>query len=120
MWLSLLLLFLLCLFFASPFVALWAYNFARLKRMPLGALRDAVCAIPNDYFEYIGKDNPAVCEFNTLVTLHKYEELYSAWPRLQQSFRCAELERGHRGRPLILDYFCSYRSFVRELIHRGG
>ena len=25
----------------------------------------------------------------------------------------------HRGRPLLFDYFASYRAFVRELITRG-
>jgi len=116
MWLTWFLLSLICL----PVVSLWAYNFVRLRRMPYAALRDCVCELPRPYFDFIGEDNPAVREFCNLVVGRKYEELYSAWPRLQRSFLQAEQVRGHRGRPLLLDYFCSYRSFVRELIRRGS
>lgn len=102
----------------APIAGLIVYNASRLRRMPLQELERQVLAIPDDYFAYIGRDIAAVREFCRLIHERDLRALDSAWPRIEKAFLAAERQRGHRGRPLFMDYFFSYRSFLRECLRR--
>jgi hypothetical protein len=70
------------------------------------------------YFAYIGQGQPAVVEFQELVRDRDVQRIAARWPSLQRSFRRLERRVGHRGRPLIFEYYNWYELEYRELIRR--
>lgn len=72
------------------------------------------------YFKYIGPSEPTVLEFRMLVETRDIQSIDSRWRSLQRAFQRLERRVGHRGRPLILDYYCWYGRDYRELLRRSG
>jgi hypothetical protein len=73
-----------------------------------------------EYFKFIGESSDAVSRFRQLIKVRDGRQLYTEWPSIERTLRKAELAAGHRGRPLIMDYFLDYRVYVRELLRRGN
>ena len=71
-----------------------------------------------DYFRYLGVDNPDVTTFRDMVLRRDIRAISRDWMRLANSFLVLEKTRGHRGRPMILDGYFEYDLAVQELARR--
>jgi hypothetical protein len=71
-----------------------------------------------DYFSFIGLEHPDVIAFKRLVDSRDLLAIRALWPRLVKSFRRLEHLAGHRGRPLIMDYYEGYEMTLAELTRR--
>ena len=68
-----------------------------------------------DYFDFIGADNETVQEFHQICKSTDLEKLTTKWEYLEKSFRKLEVEAGHRGRPLIMDYYLEHSYAITRL-----
>ncbi len=93
---------------------------ARFRKLPADELGQIVFCVPAEYFSYIGSATASVQEYIRLVECRDLQGLLQQWPRLEKEFRRAEFAAGHRGRPLIMDYFLDHRAAIRELIRRDA
>lgn len=102
-----------------PFWAsLKIFNIIRLKKTPTDKLVDSEETIPWTYFDYIGRETPAVIEYTNLVKEKDYKTILKKWDKFEVAFVTAESLKGHRGRPLIMDYYFGYKSALREYQRR--
>jgi hypothetical protein len=89
-----------------------------LRAMDDEQLRNRVFRFESKYFDFIGRDQPAVVEFRDLVAGRDLVGIRKRWRRLQRSFQRLERRVGYSGRPLILEYYCWYELDLRELARR--
>ena len=82
-------------------------------------LQKEVFKFIDEYFSFIGYQNPEVHEFRELINKKDLGGIQANWKRLSKSFVAYERKAGHTGRPLILDYYCWYEMWVNELRKRS-
>jgi hypothetical protein len=70
------------------------------------------------YFLSIGVDHPDTVAFKHFIETKNLSELRANWGRLSRVFRRLERKAGHRGRPLIMEYYNSYELVLAELSRR--
>jgi len=99
-------------------VPLWLRQRRILRNLSDDELAARVFRFEPQYFDYIGQGEPAVLEFRQLVDSRDVRGIAARWASLQRSFGRLERRVGHRGRPLILEYYCWYHLAYRELIRR--
>ena len=86
--------------------------------MPVVDLKNETFIYPNDYFKFIGENDPSVIMFRNLIEKNDIPTLKKQWPGLSNRFRKLEIIAGHRGRPLIMDYFLWYDLNLKILSER--
>ena len=91
----------------------------KIRNVPTAELVDSKETIPWDYFDFIGRQLPEALEYTNLVESGNYSKIYAHWPRFEKAFRNAEIAAGHKGRPLIMDYYLNYRRYLREYLRRA-
>jgi len=91
----------------------------RLRHRGNEDLWDEVLRDRTEYFREIG-DCPAVARFRALLEARDLATLSREWPHLEKDFLAAEREAGRSGRPLMLEHFLHYRSYLQELVRRGA
>lgn len=57
--------------------------------------------------------------FKRLIEARNLGELRANWGRISRAFLLLERKAGHRGRPLILDYYNWYELVLAELARRS-
>ena len=70
------------------------------------------------YFKFIGANDPSVIRILALVKNGDNKTIGAEWPKLSSRFLKLERKAGHRGRPLILEYFCTYKEALEVLNER--
>ena len=90
----------------------------RVEAMTTEALEEEVFSFASEYFDYIGPKQPDVVTFRRLVEQRDLRGLRLNWGRLADSFVRMEAAAGHRGRPLIMDYYFTYSEALVELCKR--
>ena len=90
----------------------------RMRRLSTADLERLVFQVPDEYLSFIGSDTPSIREYVQLVGSRDLQKLYKRWPKLQKAFRSAEIAAGHRGRPLVMEYFFDHHAAIRELMLR--
>jgi hypothetical protein len=81
-------------------------------------LRQRAFFYAREYFATIGEDDPDVVAFRQLVEREDLDGIRKNWKRLCAAFGRLERKSGHRGRPLILDYYLWYELALAELARR--
>lgn len=95
-------------------------KFAReLRQKTHHELEQLAFRYEDDYFNYIGSEHPEVIAFRTLTEQKDLQGIRKRWNQLSSSFVKLEKKAGHRGRPLIMDYYHWYELVLRELDRRG-
>lgn len=95
-------------------------KFAReLRQKTHHELEQLAFRYEDDYFNYIGSEHPEVIAFRTLTEHKDLQGIRKRWNQLSSSFVKLEKKAGHRGRPLIMDYYHWYELVLRELDRRG-
>lgn len=89
-----------------------------LKKLPLSELKNQVFRYDESYFKYIGESEPAVIQFRNLIRNQDLNGLMKEWNSLNREFVRLEKKVGHKGRPLIMDYYCWFESNLKELKRR--
>ncbi len=89
-----------------------------LRALSDEALKNTVFRYDKGYFSQINENDPSVIRFRKLVELRDIDLLYKEWESLSNRFSQLEREAGHRGRPLILDYYCWYELDIDVLKKR--
>lgn len=89
-----------------------------LKRMSRLELEAMAFNYADEYFQFISQDHADVQSFRALVAQRDVQELRRNWPRLNRSFVHLETKAGHKGRPLIMDYYHWQDKVLRELARR--
>lgn len=82
-------------------------------------LEQQVFRYERSYFRGLGEGHPDVMEFRRLVEQRDLRGLRLNWGRLQESFLRLELAAGHRGRPLLMDFYFTTSEHLVELCKRG-
>ena len=90
----------------------------RLTTLSLEELENETFSYPAEYFEEIGENDAAVIRYRDLVTRKDLEGLTKEWSGLYNRFRELERLSGHRGRPLIMEYFLNHEIWIRALSRR--
>jgi hypothetical protein len=90
-----------------------------LRRKGKEELEKEVFNFSDDYFSFIGYYNPDVQVFMELINRKDLLGIKASWKRPSKSFTHLERKVGHRGRPLILDYYNWYEMAVNELRKRN-
>ena len=91
---------------------------AILRNLSDEELKARVFRFEPRYFDYIGSGDAAVLEFRRLVDTRDLRGIKARWESLQRSFLRLERRAGHRGRPLVLEYYNLYELGYRELMRR--
>lgn len=95
-------------------------KFAReLRQKTQHELEQLAFRYEDDYFNYIGSEHPEVIAFRTLTEQKDLQGIRKRWNQLSSSFVTLEKKAGHRGRPLIMEYYHWYELVLRELDRRG-
>lgn len=89
-----------------------------LRRKTRYELEQMVYRYEPEYFSYIGNHNAEVIVFKTLIEQRDLQGIRKSWRNLSRSFLKLERKAGHRGRPLIMEYYCWYELSIRELNSR--
>lgn len=92
--------------------------YTEYKNMPFDQLESVVFRYEKSYFEYLGESDPSVVRFAELVRGKNGKAIRKEWGKLSSRFGKIERERGHRGRPFILDYYCEYELALKALDER--
>jgi hypothetical protein len=109
-------LFLLCTILLAPL----KYKYWKeLRHKTKEELQKEVFYFADDYFSFIGYEHAEVQEFKDLVNKKNLTGIKANWKRLSNSFRRLEGKSGHKGRPLIMDYYCWYEMAINELRKRN-
>jgi hypothetical protein len=82
-------------------------------------LEKEVFYFAEEYFSFVGYQNAEVQQFRELINKKDVVGIKANWKRLSKSFATLERKAGHKGRPLILDYYCWYEMCVNELRKRN-
>jgi hypothetical protein len=90
-----------------------------LRRKSRQDLERSVFRYENEYFSYIGAEHPEVERFRALTEQKDLQGIRRDWNKLSRLFVTLERKAGHRGRPLIMDYYNWYELELRELNRRG-
>lgn len=106
------------LLFYSPILFLRIKCTNKLKRLSLEALKKQVFRYEKEYFKYIGEEDSSVVRFRDLIECENIETLIKEWPAMSARFRKLEITVGHKGRPLIMDYYQWYELDLSELSKR--
>jgi hypothetical protein len=89
-----------------------------LRVLPDSDLERRAFRFEETYFQSIGVDHPDVLTFKHLIETADLSELRSNWGRLSRAFMRLERRAGHRGRPLIMEYYNWYELVLAELARR--
>ena len=81
-------------------------------------LEEMLFTLHEPYFSKIGRDHRSVTEFRVLVEARDLQALSQRWPAIERDFLALERSSGHRGRPLLLDYYFHYVKAAKELQKR--
>ena len=90
-----------------------------LRQKKKDDLEKEVFDFADDYFSYIGYEHAEVQEFRDMIRERDLARIKANWKRLSKSFSSLERKVGHRGRPLIMDYYNWYEMAVNELHRRN-
>ena len=71
-----------------------------------------------DYFAFIGEEKPEVKEYKDLIERRDFASIRKNWRRLSGAFVGLERQAGHKGRPLIMDYYLWYELSLKEMQKR--
>lgn len=96
-------------------------KFQYRKKLSVKSLNDLkleVFRYEKEYFDFIGNNHDDVVTFRRLVDEENLKELARQWGGLSNKFRILEADTGHKGRPLIMDYYLDYDQAVKMLIKR--
>lgn len=86
-----------------------------LRQMSEKELRDVIFVYYNEYFDFIGHENETVKKFKDLISREDLDTLYDEWDSIQKEFKNLEVNAGHTGRPLIMDYYLNLKYAMRLL-----
>jgi hypothetical protein len=96
------------------------FKFVReLRQKSQQELEDLAFRYENEYFTYIGENHPEVIAFKTLTEQKDLPGIRKRWNDLSRSFVKLEKKAGHRGRPLIMEYYNWHELVLRELGRHG-
>jgi hypothetical protein len=96
------------------------YRFAsELKRKSTDELEQIVFRYEPDYFDYLGSEEADVAKFREITATKNLNELRKNWKKLARSFMKLERKAGHKGRPLIMDYYNWHEMAIGELNRRN-
>lgn len=88
------------------------------ETMSIGELERHVFSFAGDYFDFIGRREPEVVAFRSLVERRDAQRLRSEWRALADAFERLERQAGHSGRPLLADHYFEYERALAELCKR--
>ena len=89
--------------------------FQSLKILSREELEKIVYKVDGEYFEFIGTEHKCVKEFVSMVEKRDLEAISTNWKKMSGQFRKLELQAGHEGRPLIMDYYGFYEQEIKAL-----
>ncbi|WP_372365345.1 hypothetical protein [Candidatus Uabimicrobium sp. HlEnr_7] len=102
------------------FVKFLDYNYLRsFNKKSKEELEEIVFYFHDEYFDFIGIDNEHVQRFRSFITNRDLKNIRSSWNELYHIFTDLESKAGHQGRPLIMDYYDNYKSFIDLLIKKS-
>ena len=90
-----------------------------LRALPSLELESLAFLYEQAYFSYIGHDHQAVQRYKKLTDNRDLPELRRSWRALSRTFVKLERDAGHRGRPLILDYYNWHELVIAEMTRRS-
>jgi hypothetical protein len=94
-------------------------RFARaLRKKTDQELAQSVFRYEDLYFATIGEGHPDVVAFRDFVQQKNLSGIRKHWSKFRRTFMRLEREAGHRGRPLIMEYYNWYEMSLRELSRR--
>lgn len=91
----------------------------QLRSLSRDELEKRVFRFEKSYFEYLGLDNPSVITFKHLVKTKDLENIKKKWKKFSREFLKLEQKAGHRGRPLIMEYYNWYELEIGALNDRN-
>jgi hypothetical protein len=71
------------------------------------------------YFVSVGMADPEVLIFRNLIETESLGEPRAKWRQLRRAFMRLERKRGHRGHPLLMEYYNGYELVLAELARRS-
>jgi len=90
----------------------------QLSSLSLEELEKETFAYPSSYFQAIGENDDSVKRYRDLISRKDLDGLAREWSGLHRRFRELERLSGHRGRPLILEYFLCHEVCIDVLSKR--
>ena len=91
-----------------------------MRRMSTPDLERSVWRYEPDYFNWLGPDEPCVIEFRQVTESRDIGRLQARWPALEAEFWRLERRVGHRGRPMIMDFYAEQSQAIAELARRSS
>ena len=102
------------IFLSWPVIAFSMFNNRYIRSLSMSELESYIFTFHEAYFNVIGVDRAEVQDFKALLELRDLDAISRKWLKLRKEFIKFEREAGHKGRPLIMDYYDNYRYAVKR------